>query len=465
MKIFIIRRRFLWVILWGLMVGSGFWLSHVQLLQPTLAHHQGEVAIVIDDFGGYNAGIKEMMTLPHKLTFAVLPFEEFSRQQAEQAIKKGFEIIVHMPFEAFDANPRWYGKKYISVHSTPHEIMQLIDESLQILPMAMGLSNHMGSKATADSKVMTEVFKELGQRSCFYFDSGTAYTASAVSTIATGINLPYIKRDLFLDNTNSALDMRCQLKKLIELARVKEMAVGIGHVGPTGITLANVLRKELPDYEKEGFHFVPLSELIDSQVPNQPHKNSKIVIGIDPGHGGIDSGTKYGNMLEKDLNFKFGKLLAKGLEIKGYRVVLTRDEDQLLSPNAISSNKNQPYKLDDFRCRIQKMEAAGVSVIVSIHANWSKLSYHRGPIVYYANCSSVSQKIAQHVQEHLNLIQPYRKLPKTSTCYLLEQADSPTILVELGFFSNQEDRKLLQNDNYLEQLKTAIINGLEETLE
>ena len=111
-----------------------------------------------------------MMDLPYPLTFAVMPFEEFSRQQAEQTMKKGFEIIVHMPFEAVNAAPRWYGKKYISANSTPEEIKKLIDESFQVLPMVVGLSNHMGSKATAVPQVLVEVFNELKQRNCFYLD-------------------------------------------------------------------------------------------------------------------------------------------------------------------------------------------------------------------------------------------------------------------------------------------------------
>jgi N-acetylmuramoyl-L-alanine amidase len=61
-------------------------------------------------------------------------------------------------------------------------------------------------------------------------------------------------------------------------------------------------------------------------------------------------------------------------------------------------------------------------------------------------------------------VQPYRKLLKPSDYYLLDQADVPSILIELGFFSNWEDRRLLQNDNYLEQLKSAIIDGLTEIL-
>jgi uncharacterized protein len=464
LNVFIIRQRIFLFILFGIMTGFGFWFGRISCLQTVFAPQEKEVAIVIDDFGGYAGGIKEMMGLPYKLTFAVMPFEEFSCRQAEQAMKKGFEIIVHLPFEAVDADLRWYGKQYISVNSTPLEIKKIIDESFQILPMAVGLSNHMGSKATADSKVMTEVFNELKRKHYFYLDSRTTLTASTTSKTATDLNLPFGKRDVFLDNSHSANDMRLQLKELMERARAKGMAVGIGHVGQTGTTLAAVLRKELPKYEKEGFRFVPLSELIYSCDRTKPHKNKNIVIGLDPGHGGIDSGTKWGNMLEKELNLKFSRKLAEGLEKRGYSVVFTRDADQLLTSYARYIDKDHSYKRDDFRCRIQKLETMGASALVSIHANWNKLSYHRGPIVYYPAHSPVAQKLAQHVQEHLNQVQPYRKLPKPGDYYLLNQAGVPSVLVELGFFSNREDRQLLQDDNYLERLKFAIIDGLEEAL-
>lgn len=204
--------------------------------------------------------------------------------------------------------------------------------------------------------------------------------------------------------------------------------------------------------------------MVYPRVPNRLYKNKNIVIGIDPGHGGIDSGTKWGNMFEKDLNLKFSHKLSDGLRTKGYQVVLTRNKDLLLTPLAHYSNKTRPYKLDEFRRRIRKLEAAKASLIVCIHANWNKLAYHRGPIAYYSTHSSVSQKIAQRVQEHLNQIQPFHKLPRPSKYYILEKAQGPAILIELGFFSNPEDRKLFRNDVYLEQLKFAIIGGLTETL-
>ncbi len=46
------------------------------------------------------------------------------------------------------------------------------------------------------------------------------------------------------------------------------------------------------------------------------------------------------------------------------------------------------------------------------------------------------------------------------TCYLFKQAKVPVILIELGFLSNAQDRSLLLNDTYQDQLILAIITGL-----
>jgi polysaccharide deacetylase 2 family uncharacterized protein YibQ len=464
LKVFFIKRKLLVLAISGIMIGIGFWFRHITYFQTVFAPHRMEVAIVIDDFGGWARGINEMMTVPYPLTFAVMPFEEFSYQQAQAATKKGFEIIVHMPFEAVDADPRWYGKKYISTHSTPAEIKKLIYESFQILPMAVGLNNHMGSRATADSGVMAEVFKELRRLNRFYLDSRTTFDVSPAAQIATNLNQPCIGRDVFLDDENSMEYIRRQLKKLVENAKTKGMAVGIGHVGQTGIALAAVLREELPKYEKEGVHFVPLSKLVYTRVSDKLHKNKKMLIGIDPGHGGVDSGAKYGTFLEKDINLRFSQKLAAELRRRGYSIVLTRNTDQLLTPYANYKYKNCPYKQDDLSRRIKKLEKAGVTVIMCIHTNWNQFQRHRGPIVYYSSESPVSQEMACYIQEHLNKAQPFRKLPKTTICYMLQESNVPCVLLELGFLSNQEDRRLLQDKSYQDSLITAVSDGVEEVL-
>ena len=55
------------------------------------------------------------------------------------------------------------------------------------------------------------------------------------------------------------------------------------------------------------------------------------IIMVDPGHGGRDSGTYYGQILEKDINLEISKQLEQTLTEKGAIVYMTRKRDIDLS--------------------------------------------------------------------------------------------------------------------------------------
>lgn len=184
-------------------------------------------------------------------------------------------------------------------------------------------------------------------------------------------------------------------------------------------------------------------------------------IGIDPGHGGIDAGTSYGQVLEKDINLQFSVKLKQALSAKGYRAVLSRDGDYLLSPHAKSTIRHHPYKRHDLCCRIEKLEAAGANLIISIHGNWNRQSYHRGPTVFYYTGSEASRSLAEKMQAELNAVQPYRKIPKPAQYFMLRESKVPALLIEIGFLSNAEDCRLIQTDEYQRKLIEATIKGLD----
>ncbi len=428
---------------------------------PVVAPKSKTVCIVIDDLGGYAKGIREMMSLPFPVTFAVLPFAEFSKAQATEAVKKGYEIIVHMPFEASHAKPVWYGNKYINRNLSDSEIQQIINEAFSILPMAKGMNNHMGSLATGDKQIMQVVLNEIRQRNLFYLDSRTTEETQA-PTLVEHYKLPYLQRDVFLDDQGSPDWMKKQFKLLLETADDKGMAVGIGHVGPSGITLANVLREEVPKCQKNGYRFVFLSEYAEYNKVVINGVNP--TIGIDPGHGGIDSGTKYGNFMEKHINLSFSKKLAQELRKNSFEVVFTREEDQLLTPFATFQYKNLPYKRDDLKRRGKKLENAGASVILSIHTNWSELPNRQGAVVFYPVDSGFSRQLAENIQAELNQIQLYRKVAKPGNYYLFQQVHQPIVLIELGYLSNKSERELIQKGWYQKKLESAIVQGLIKTL-
>ena len=84
-----------------------------------------------------------------------------------------------------------------------------------------------------------------------------------------------------------------------------------------------------------------------------------VIITIDPGHGGRDPGTRYGKLLEKDLNLEISKSLKRQLEKDGATVYLLREND-------VDFSKNSDYlkKRSDLKRRINYIESKKSDIYV-----------------------------------------------------------------------------------------------------
>lgn len=100
--------------------------------------------------------------------------------------------------------------------------------------------------------------------------------------------------------------------------------------------------------------------------------NGDMIIAIDPGHGGTDSGASYGGMKEKDVNLTIAKYIKTYLEeYVGVQVYLTRSTDTYLELSE----------------RVSNAAAAGADVFISIHNNASSNQNTSGSMVFYPNAS------------------------------------------------------------------------------
>ena len=115
---------------------------------------------------------------------------------------------------------------------------------------------------------------------------------------------------------------------------------------------------------------------------------------IDPGHGGFDPGaigmdTK---VEECEINLAIAKLLKAELEQRGYRVLMTREEDKALAHT----------KKADMQARRDMIGQSGADLVLSIHQNSNPDRSANGAMVLYYKESEEGQRIAQAVQERLN---------------------------------------------------------------
>lgn len=182
------------------------------------------------------------------------------------------------------------------------------------------------------------------------------------------------------------------------------------------------------------------------------------VIVIDPGHGGKDPGTVFGEIYEKDINLKISLELEKELSKLGATVLLTREGDYDLSEaNAIWRKKS------DFDNRIKYINESNADLYLSIHLNYLENSYYSGIQIFG---TKENLEIAKTIQESLNkTLDSNReaKLIPTST-YMYGKLEPKGVLIECGFLSNEEERSKLITSEYQKKVAKEIATGVTEII-
>lgn len=218
------------------------------------------VAIVIDDFGNGSNGTVEMMRLPIKITAAIMPFMPMTKKDAEEAHRLGHDVIVHMPMEPNRGPKSWLGPGAILTSLSDAEIRKRVEDAIDNVPHAVGMNNHMGSKATADERVMRIVLGVCKERGLFFLDSRTTFF-TVVPKIADELDVPLVSNDVFLDDIHSVQHISKQINVLRKHLESNESCITIGHVGLPGKLTASVLEQSISVMQPT-IRFVKLSELV-----------------------------------------------------------------------------------------------------------------------------------------------------------------------------------------------------------
>ena len=224
---------------------------------PTPGKQLPLVAIIIDDLGYDKKLATKFSSLNAMLTFSILPYSPFQKSIARLSRDKGLGIMLHLPMEPVeypDVNP---GPGTLLTSMTPDQLTRQLEKDLDAVPFIRGVNNHMGSKMTAESSQMYQIFSILKKRGLYFVDSRTT-TETLCKPSARLFQIPFAQRDIFLDHLVEVEFIRKQLKELVRIAQRNGYAVGIGH--PHLLTY-QVLHEMLPDLQKK-VRLVPASEVV-----------------------------------------------------------------------------------------------------------------------------------------------------------------------------------------------------------
>ena len=217
----------------------------------------------------------------------------------------------------------------------------------------------------------------------------------------------------------------------------------------------------------------------DSQIATYAGRTStRLVVVLDPGHGGFDPGTSGNGANEKTLTLKIAKYCKEALEKNGrIQVYMTRESDTSVGGATDVSS--------DLRNRITFAVSKNADLFVSIHLNSAGASAY-GAEVYYPNSNYRSdigqegQKLASSIQKQLVSLGLYNRGVKINNSanskypdgsvqdyyYVIQQSKRngfPGIIVEHAFLSNASDyQKYLSSDEKLKALGEADARGILE---
>ena len=217
----------------------------------------GHLTIVIDDLGESVSAAHSLAGLSYPVTFAVWPRSSYAPEVAAVAGAVNREIIVHQPMEPMSADAK-PGPGAVYVNMTAEDIRATIQANLKLVPGAVGLNNHMGSKFTQNRETVREVALAAKKNGLFVLDSMT-HAKSVFFNEAKRQGLIAFRRNVFIDNVKEVQSILHQLKKAERIALAKGTAIAIGHPYPATLLALQEWEKQ----RNERVAIVSLTELLN----------------------------------------------------------------------------------------------------------------------------------------------------------------------------------------------------------
>ncbi|MDY0131752.1 MAG: divergent polysaccharide deacetylase family protein [Desulforegulaceae bacterium] len=216
-----------------------------------------KICIIIDDIGFDKKNAYRLSNLGINITLSILPFSPFAKEIAKKASNSKTEFMLHIPMEPIEYPEIDPGPGALLSKMDPDQIIRTLKNDLDYLPFIKGVNNHMGSKLTANSDIMNQVFTIIKKRELFFVDSLTNPESKCIES-ARMFKVDFAKRDVFLDNIQDINYINRQIQKLKNIAFHRGYAVGIGH--PYDSTIKS-LEKNIAEMKKE-FEFVKASSVV-----------------------------------------------------------------------------------------------------------------------------------------------------------------------------------------------------------
>lgn len=226
--------------------------------EPPPKPARNKVALIVDDMGYSMEAINTISSLGRPITVAIIPYSPLALETATISKENNLEVILHLPLESINDDEKNNIEGMIYSEMSDEDIVKTVKKDLRQVPYIQGVNNHMGSRVTADTRLMQTILQLLKERNLFFIDSRT--TGSSVAyNVAKSLGIPSAYRHVFLDGELNEEYIKGQLLELFKQAQQKGFALGICH--PSAETL-KVLKEHFHLFEDYNLEPVFASQIV-----------------------------------------------------------------------------------------------------------------------------------------------------------------------------------------------------------
>ncbi|BAY11594.1 N-acetylmuramoyl-L-alanine amidase [Calothrix sp. NIES-2098] len=226
--------------------------------------------------------------------------------------------------------------------------------------------------------------------------------------------------------------------QLLALQLQRSRPITSPRIPPVGLPPLPPTQGQLPDPTDN-------PRTIPQPLPRPTVPRGKLLVVIDPGHGGKDSGAPgLGGLLEKDVVLPIGMQIARILEKNGVQAVLTRDADFFV----------------ELQGRVDIAERVNATLFVSVHANSidNRSDVNGLEVYYYDSGRDFADVVRNTILNSISTIKD--RGTRKARFYVLRKSSMPSILVETGYMTGREDNPRLASREYQNRMAEAIANGI-----
>ncbi len=211
----------------------------------------------------------------------------------------------------------------------------------------------------------------------------------------------------------------------------------------------NMLHQQKPsifkNFLKISFAFILCTGIFVLSSSSPIKEKKSFVVLIDPGHGGEDPGS----LDEKSINLEIANQLIELSKSSDIRIVSTRDSDEFISLND----------------RVKMIDKIKPDLLLSLHCNASDNRKQKGVEGYYSP-KNLYDKVSKSfieilVQKQLEDESDNGNI-KSVNFVILKDPKVPSVLLELGFLTNDMDSERLHDKKQQKIIAYRILDGLEE---